>query len=67
MSISVHMISVPAEEVVSSRVTYLPESGGSLGRSPSCDIALLGSPTRRTDDKGGSYPTVGECRLSRSQ
>ncbi|MEZ9460580.1 FHA domain-containing protein [Vibrio splendidus] len=40
MSISVHMISVPAEEVVSSRVTYLPESGGSLGRSPSCDIAL---------------------------
>lgn len=40
MSISVHMISVPAEEVVSSRVSYLPESGGSLGRSPSCDIAL---------------------------
>ena len=40
MSISVHMISVPAEEVVTSRVTYLPEVGGSLGRSPSCDIAL---------------------------
>ncbi|MBW3696944.1 FHA domain-containing protein [Vibrio sp. T187] len=40
MSISVHMISVPAEEVVTSRVTYLPEAGGSLGRSPSCDIAL---------------------------
>lgn len=40
MSISVHMISVPAEEVVTSRVTYLPENGGSLGRSPSCDIAL---------------------------
>ncbi|MFA0112674.1 FHA domain-containing protein [Vibrio sp. 10N.261.46.E11] len=40
MSISVHMISIPAEEVVTSRVVYLPENGGSLGRSPSCDIAL---------------------------
>ncbi|MGF1755132.1 FHA domain-containing protein, partial [Vibrio makurazakiensis] len=40
MSISVHMISIPAEEVVASRVTYLPEAGGSLGRSPSCDVAL---------------------------
>lgn len=40
MSISVHMISIPAEEVVASRVTYLPEAGGSIGRSPSCDVAL---------------------------
>ncbi|MGY3569810.1 FHA domain-containing protein [Vibrio sp. SCSIO 43135] len=40
MAISVHLISVPAEEVVTSRVVYLPENGGEFGRSPSCDIAL---------------------------
>ncbi|MCK6265153.1 FHA domain-containing protein [Vibrio sp. ZSDE26] len=40
MTISVHLISIPDEEVVTSRVIYLPESGGEFGRSPSCDIAL---------------------------
>ncbi|MGD8170403.1 FHA domain-containing protein [Vibrio sp. TRT 21S02] len=40
MAISIHLISVPAEEVVTSRVIYLPEQGGELGRAPSCDIAL---------------------------
>lgn len=40
MTISVHLISIPDEEVVSSRVIYLPASGGEFGRSPSCDIAL---------------------------
>ncbi|MEZ9233522.1 FHA domain-containing protein [Vibrio amylolyticus] len=40
MTISVHLISIPEEEVVSSRVIYLPASGGEFGRSPSCDITL---------------------------
>ncbi|MGF1697958.1 FHA domain-containing protein [Vibrio lamellibrachiae] len=40
MTISVHLISIPEDEVVTSRVVYLPENGGEFGRSPSCDIAL---------------------------
>lgn len=40
MSISVHLISIPQEEVVTSRVIYLPESGGCFGRASSCDISL---------------------------
>lgn len=40
MAVSVHLISVPTEEVVTSRVVYLPESGGTFGRAPACDICL---------------------------
>ncbi|MEF1262121.1 FHA domain-containing protein, partial [Vibrio harveyi] len=40
MAISIHLISVPSEEVVTSRVIYLPESGGQFGRSASCEVAL---------------------------
>lgn len=40
MTISIHLISVPSDEVVTSRVIYLPEAGGEFGRSTSCDIAL---------------------------
>lgn len=40
MAISVHLISVPSEEVVTSRVIHLPKVGGEFGRSPACDIAL---------------------------
>nr|WP_217702095.1 FHA domain-containing protein [Vibrio ostreicida] len=34
------MISVPSDEVVTSRVIYLPETGGDFGRATSCDISL---------------------------
>ena len=40
MAVSIHLISVPTEEVVTSRVVYLPEQGGTFGRAPSCDISL---------------------------
>ncbi|MCG9626262.1 FHA domain-containing protein [Vibrio mediterranei] len=40
MNVSVHLISVPTEEVVTSRVVYLPEPGGNFGRAPTCDICL---------------------------
>ena len=40
MTISIHLISVPSDEVVTSRVIYLPEAGGEFGRSASCDISL---------------------------
>ncbi|KOO13145.1 hypothetical protein AKJ18_20475 [Vibrio xuii] len=40
MAISIHLISVPTEEVVTSRVVYFPESGGTIGRAPDCDISL---------------------------
>ncbi len=40
MTISIHLVSVPAEEVLPSRVVYLPEEGGTIGRSPSCNIVL---------------------------
>ncbi|GLT17785.1 hypothetical protein GCM10007938_15630 [Vibrio zhanjiangensis] len=40
MTISIHLISVPSDEVVTSRVVYLPEAGGDFGRSTSCDISL---------------------------
>jgi len=40
MTISVHLISIPDQEVVASRVIYLPEHGGEFGRAPSCDIPL---------------------------
>ena len=40
MTISIHLISVPDEEVINSRVAYLPENGGSIGRATSCDIYL---------------------------
>ncbi len=40
MTISIHLISVPDEEVINSRVAYLPENGGSIGRATSCDIRL---------------------------
>lgn len=40
MTISVHLISIPEQEVVSSRVVFLPENGGEFGRGPLCDISL---------------------------
>lgn len=40
MTVSVHLISVPTEEVITSRVVYLPEYGGIFGRAPACDICL---------------------------
>ena len=40
VTISIHLISVPSDEVVTSRVIYLPEAGGEFGRSASCDISL---------------------------
>lgn len=40
MAISIHLISVPTEEVIASRVVYLPKAGGAIGRAPACDICL---------------------------
>lgn len=40
MTISIHLISVPSDEVVTSRVVYLPKTGGEFGRATSCDISL---------------------------
>ncbi len=40
MTISVHLISIPEQEVVASRVVFLPENGGEFGRGPLCDISL---------------------------
>ncbi|MDA9556432.1 FHA domain-containing protein [Vibrio sp.] len=40
MGISIHLISVPQNEVVTSRVFYLPQNGGEIGRSPQCDVVL---------------------------
>lgn len=57
MAVSVHLISVPTEEVVTSRVVYLPESGGSFGRAPSCDICL-------PDQRKRISRTHGEVRLT---
>jgi len=40
MTISIHLVSVPTEEVLPSRVVYLPEDGGTIGRATSCNIVL---------------------------
>lgn len=40
MAISIHLISIPSDEVVTSRVVYLPNDGGQLGRAASCDVVL---------------------------
>ena len=40
MTLSVHLISVPSEESINSRVVYLNNKGGVLGRSLECDIYL---------------------------
>ncbi len=57
MAVSIHLISVPTEEVVASRVVYLPESGGTLGRAPACDICL-------PDQSKRISRTHGEVRLT---
>ncbi|KJY83402.1 signal peptide protein [Vibrio galatheae] len=57
MAVSIHLISVPTEEVVASRVVYLPESGGTLGRAPACDICL-------PDQSKRISRTHGEIRLT---
>ncbi|MDC5806613.1 FHA domain-containing protein [Vibrio europaeus] len=57
MALSIHLISVPTEEVVASRVVYLPESGGTLGRAPACDICL-------PDQSKRISRTHGEVRLT---
>lgn len=57
MAISIHLISVPTEEVVTSRVVYLPETGGTLGRAPACDICL-------PDQSKRISRTHGEIRLT---
>ncbi|NAW59583.1 MULTISPECIES: FHA domain-containing protein [unclassified Vibrio] len=40
MTISIHLIAIPDDEVVASRVIYLPKSGGTFGRDTNCDVAL---------------------------
>lgn len=57
MAVSIHLISVPMDEVVASRVVYLPESGGTLGRAPACDICL-------PDQSKRISRTHGEVRLT---
>jgi len=57
VAVSIHLISVPTEEVVASRVVYLPESGGTLGRAPACDICL-------PDQSKRISRTHGEVRLT---
>jgi len=57
VAVSIHLISVPTEEVVTSRVVYLPESGGTLGRAPACDICL-------PDQSKRISRTHGEVRLT---
>ena len=57
MAVSIHLISVPTDEVVTSRVVYLPESGGTFGRAPACDICL-------PDQKKRISRTHGEVRFT---
>ncbi|WP_341661459.1 FHA domain-containing protein [Vibrio sp.] len=72
MTISIHLISVPSDEVVTSRVIYLPEAGGEFGRSTSCDIALPDQSKRisrvhgsiRRTDLGYSVKSTGQNAAS---
>ncbi|MFM2589849.1 FHA domain-containing protein [Vibrio sp. TBV020] len=82
MAISIHLISVPTEEVVTSRVVYFPESGGTIGRAPDCDICLsdqskrisrLHGEVKRTDrgyvyiSRGQNSAALNEKALSRDK
>ncbi|RTZ14496.1 FHA domain-containing protein [Vibrio aquaticus] len=68
MAISIHLISVPTEEVVTSRVVYFPESGGTIGRAPDCDVSLPDQSKRisrlhgevRLTDRGYIYISRGQ-------
>ncbi|ASI91138.1 FHA domain-containing protein [Vibrio mediterranei] len=40
MAISIHLVSIPEQEAVASRIVHLPEEGGVIGRSPDCDVVL---------------------------
>nr|WP_275658374.1 MULTISPECIES: FHA domain-containing protein [unclassified Vibrio] len=62
------MISVPSDEVVTSRVVYLPKTGGEFGRATSCDISLPDQSKRisrvhgsiRLTDNGYSVKSTGQ-------
>ncbi|USD33870.1 MULTISPECIES: FHA domain-containing protein [Vibrio] len=68
MTISIHLISVPSDEVVTSRVVYLPRTGGEFGRATSCDISLPDQSKRisrvhgsiRLTDNGYSVKSTGQ-------
>ncbi|MCG9597369.1 FHA domain-containing protein [Vibrio sp. Isolate25] len=68
MTISIHLISVPSDEVVTSRVVYLPKTGGEFGRATSCDISLPDQSKRisrvhgsiRLTDNGYSVKSTGQ-------
>ncbi|MCE0557531.1 MULTISPECIES: FHA domain-containing protein [unclassified Motilimonas] len=40
MTLSIHLIKVPAEETLSARVVHLPANGGTIGRSPDANVFL---------------------------
>ncbi|MBU2898819.1 FHA domain-containing protein [Vibrio hepatarius] len=68
MTISIHLISVPSDEVVTSRVVYLPEAGGDFGRSSSCDISLPDQSKRISRVHGSiRYTGSGFCVKSTGQ
>ncbi|NOH70015.1 FHA domain-containing protein [Vibrio pectenicida] len=68
MTISIHLISVPSDEVVTSRVVYLPETGGDFGRSSSCDISLPDQSKRISRVHGSvRYTDSGYCVKSTGQ
>ncbi|MCW8344590.1 FHA domain-containing protein [Vibrio sp. ZSDZ65] len=46
MTISIHLVSIPDQEAVTSRVVHLPADGGTIGRSPDCSVVLPDHTTR---------------------
>ncbi|MGF1747910.1 MULTISPECIES: type VI secretion system-associated FHA domain protein [Vibrio] len=46
MTISIHLVSIPEQEAVTSRVAHLPVDGGTIGRSPDCSVVLPDHTTR---------------------